>query len=207
MSVIANRNTAQTPMTGAGLTGGQVLKFIDAPRVYTKASDTTPTLPATKSNGSTPAGWTDLGIVEGKVKVGVEKKVKEIKTGIDNYFRAAYTNDKTGTLEFSLTQFDDITLQQIAGWSTSNVNYSVVTAGSIVTFAQGSEDLNQQAILLVQQNKLDGKEVQFYSPNAYINFSFEDSGDQMMLKVNCLLPFFVLSPFTKEQMLATTIFA
>ena len=181
MAIIVNKNTTQQPLTGLGVTGAQSIKFIDAPRVYLKTADSlsAAVIPTAKSNGVTPTGWTDLGTVEGTCKIGVEKKVKQIKTGIDNYFRAAYTDEKVGTCEFSLSQLDDIAFGQVTGLTASLVN-----SGSTYTYAVGSEDLSQQAILMVVQNKLDGKEWQFYNPNAYLNFSIEDSGDEFRLKVS-----------------------
>lgn len=203
MAIAVNKNTTQAPITTSGaLTGSQVIKFIDAPRVYLKAVDSTPTIPTAKSNGATPTGWTDLGSVAGACKIGVEKKVKQVKTGIDNYFRAAYTDEKVGSCEFTLSQLDDIAFGQVTGLTASSIN-----AGSTYTFAVGSEDLNQKAILMVVQNKLDGKEWQFYNPNCYLNFSIEDSGDELVLKAMGLLPFFVATGNTAEQMLAQTIFA
>ncbi len=203
MAITSNKNTTQSPMSATGLTGVQVLKFIDAPRVYLKSADSlsAATIPTAKSNGATPSGWIDLGIVEGTCKIGVEKKVKEVKTGIDNYFRAAYTNEKVGTCEFSLSQLDDVAFGQVTG-----LTASVVNSGSTYSYAVGSEDLSQQAILMVVQNKLDGKEWQFYNPNAYLNFSIEDSGDEFRLKVTGLLPFFLAPGQASEQMLAQTLF-
>lgn len=203
MAIIANKNTTQQPLSSLGLTGTQVLKFIDAPRVYLKTADplAVAIIPTAKSNGATPSGWTDLGVVEGTCKIGVEKKVKQVKTGIDNYLRAAYTDEKVGTFEFSLSQLDDIAFGQVTG-----LTASVVNTGSTYTYAVGSEDLSQQAVLMVVQNKLDGKEWQFYNPNAYINFSIEDSGDEFKLKVTGLLPFFLAPGQASEQMLAQTLF-
>jgi hypothetical protein len=206
MSIVVNKNTTQSPMSTVGTTGAQVLKFIDAPRMYVKAADPTTATPVqnyfTKSNGVTPTGWTDLGVIEGKVKIGVQKKTKEIKTGIDSYFRFAYTDEKFGTFEFSLDQFDDVIIGQITG-----VTPSVITAGSIVSYPVGSEDLKQLAVLMVLQNKLDGKEIQFYNPAAFFNFSFEDAGEQLVLKCLGMLPFFTPSGATSEGMLQTTVFA
>lgn len=202
MAIAVNKNTTQDPMSTLGLTGVQSIKFIDAPRIYLKASDAVPAIPTAKSNGITPSGWTDLGVVEGACKIGVEKKVKQIKTGIDNYFRAAYTNEKVGTCEFSLSQLDDVAFGVVTGLTSSTIN-----SGSTYTYNVGSEDLNQTAILMVVQNKLDGKEWQFYSPNCYLNFSIEDSGDEYKLKCSGLLPFFAFaSAPTVELMVSQTLF-
>lgn len=211
MSVLVNRNTTQAPMSAAGNTGAQVLKFIDAPRIYIK---TTAGLPVTdpitatpvqnyynKSKGVTPTGWTDLGVVENKAKISVEKKVKEVKTGIDNYFRTAYTSEKMGKVEFTLDQFDDVVLSAVTG-----ISASVISAGSVVAYPVGSEDLAQAALMLVSQNKLDGKEIQFYNPAAFLNFGFDASGDQLVLKATGWLPFFVPAGATAEEFLHVTVY-
>jgi hypothetical protein len=209
MAILTNKNTQGTPLTALGTSGAQSIKLIPAPRVYVKTSDplTGTVIPgfqgvSWKSNGVTPTGWTDLGYVVGNAKVGYGKKTKEVRTGIDNEFRAAYTSQKDGTIEFSLGQLDDITLATISGLSAS-----VITAQSVVAYKLGQEDLNQMALLLVVQNKLDGKEWQFYNPNSYLNFAIDDTNDGMTLKVTGMLPFFTVGVDTKETMLAATIFA
>ncbi len=218
MAITINKNTTQAPITTpvGNLTGLQSIKFIHAPRIYVKTSVSTSTGVQTpvaeslsaapgyfvKSNGVTPTGWTDLGVVEGKAKIGVQKKTKEVKTGIDNYFRAAYTNEKVGTCEFALSQLDDLVFGAVTG-----LTASIITSGSIVSYNVGSEDLNQIALMLVVQNKLDGKEIQFYNPNAYLNFSIEEQGDELQLKVMGMLPFFFPAGSTKECMLSQTHFA
>lgn len=206
MAITVNKNTTQQPIT-SGLTGTQSIKFIDAPRFYVKAADSLTAAPVTsyfaKSNGATPTGWTDLGVVDGKCKIGVQKKTKEVKTGIDNYFRAAYTSEKVGTIECSLTQFDYTVFQNISG-----ISPYTVTSGSTYSFAVGSEDLNQVAVLLVIQNKLDGKEWQFYNPAAYLNYSIDEQGDELVVKVSGMLPFFLAAVNgTSEAMIQQTIFA
>lgn len=203
MSITVNRNTTQTPLPVSGITGTQSLKFIQAPRVYIKHPDSltnTPTYTVI-SDGITPLGWTDLGVIEGQVKIGVEKKVTRVTTGIDNYFRGAYASEKVGTIEFDLTQFDDVLMGLITG-----ITASVVSSGSIVSFNIGTEELNVVAILLICQNKLDGKEIQFYNPAASLNFSFEDAEDALLLRAKGLLPFFVPVGATAESMLTTTVF-
>jgi hypothetical protein len=205
MPILANAFTSQKPLTALGLTGKQILKLIPAPRVFIKAvpdSQTAATVPTVKAAGLTPAGWSDLGVVDGNLKVGYLKKVKEIRTGIDNYLRAAYTNEKSGQLEFQLTQVDDTVLGLITG-----LTASVTTAGSIYTYHLGQEDLNQVALLLVVDSKLDGKEWQWYSPLVYLNFEFVQSGDALVLKANAILPAFTVVGQATEDFLAATIFA
>jgi hypothetical protein len=206
MAIAVNKNTQGTPLTVAGRSGAQSIKLIQAPRLYVKAADALTTTPVqnyyTKSSGATPTGWTDLGIVDGYAKIQYDKKVNEVRTGPDEYFRAAYTKQKTGVIEASLLQLDDITLEQISG-----LTASVITSGSVINYQIGSEDLNQLALLLVVTNKLDSKEWQFYNPSAYLNFTFEEKTDGISLKVTGLLPFFTPAGATKESMMSTTIFA
>lgn len=206
MAIINNKNTAQSLMTTAGRTGTQVTKFIDAPRVYVKSADSISAAPVqtyfNKSNGVTPATWTDLGQVIGSAKVTYNKKSKDVTTGIDEVLRASYVGSKDVTIEATLGQFDDVVLEQLSG-----LTASVITSGSIVSYAVGSEDLIQLALLLVVQNKLDGKEWQFYNPAAYLNYSFEASGDALAVKMTGKLPFFTPQGGTKEQFIAQTMFA
>jgi hypothetical protein len=199
MAVISNLNSRQNPMAAAGLTGTQSTKWLDCPRVYVKAKDSSATPVAVKSNGTVPSGWTDLGIVSGKAKVTYTKELQEIRTGLDNVLRSQYIRQRTGQLEFSLSQFDDVVLKALSG-----VTESVIQAGSIYQFGIGTEDVVEKAILLVTQNKLDGKEWQFYNPAAQVTFSIEDNGDETLLKGTAVLPaftwagseaLFVMSPF------------
>lgn len=186
MAVIVNTNTRQNPMTTVGLTGAQVVRFIDGPRIYIKAVDSTPTPVVVKSNGVTPTGWTDLGIVDGKAKVTYTKSIEEVRTGIDQVLQAEFVNKKTMQMQFNLTQFDDVVLEQLSALTTSTI-----TSGSIVQFPVGQEDVVQRALLVVLQNKLDGKEWQFYSPDAYITFQYSDTGDYTFVQGNADLPLFV----------------
>ena len=204
MPVIVNRNTAQQPMLNQGRTGSQSVRFIDAPRVYIKTADPKVNTPVqnytSKSNGITPVGWTDLGIVNTKVKTTYNKKTKDIRTGIDNVLRAQYSNEKDCSIEFMLEQMDDFVLETISG-----LGASIITAGSTVQYGVGQEDVNQLALLMVSQNKLDGKEWQFYNPAAYLNFSFDEGSDMLSLKVTGTLPFFQAVGQTNEEVLRITI--
>lgn len=202
MAILVNAFTSQTPITG-GLTQSQLIKLIPAPRVFVKSSVTQPcAIPGVKAAGATPSGWTDLGIVSGMAKVGYAKKTKDVKTGIDNVLRASYADDKTATVEFSLSQVDDIVMQSITGLTASQI-----TSNSIYTFHLGQEDLAQMALLLVVESKLDGKEWQFFSPNVYMNFAFADQGDAFELKCTATLPFFSVTGQTNQDVLSATIFA
>jgi hypothetical protein len=204
--VLSNKNTTQAPMTAVGRTGVQSYKFIPAPRVYVKAADPTLNSPVqnyqTKSNGVTPTGWTDLGSVQGNLKLVYDQKTKEVRTGIDNYLRAAYLNQKGGSAEFSLAQTDDVTLEQISG-----LTASVITAGSVVNYQVGATDMNVLAILFVVQNKLNGKEWQFYHPAAYLTFNFEYATDEIDLKATALLPAFTANGQTTEGFISCSVFA
>lgn len=206
MSVIVNKNTTQTPLSAAGKTGSQVIKFIPAPRVYFKAPDSTTSAPVqdyfTKSDGTTPTGWTDLGVVDGMAKVTYTKKIAEIRTGIDEYLRGTYVQRKDAKVEFTLWQFDDENLELLTGYTGS-----VIQSGSIVNYQVGEEDVIQKALLLVVQDKFTGKEIQYYNPNAFISFSIEDKNDAMVLNVTCDLVSYTPQGETKEAFLSTTIFA
>lgn len=206
MAIVVNKNTFQSPLTATGRTGTQSIKFIPAPRVYIKTADAITSTPVqnyfTKSNGTTPSGWTDLGIVVGMAKVTYTKKVKEVLTGIDEYLRAAYVGSKNAHIEFDLSQTDDYALENISG-----LTASVITTGSVVNYQIGEEDLNQVALLLVAQNKLDGKEWQFYNPNAYISFVYAEQNEGLILKCDGLLPYFRANGQTSDSMLSATVFA
>ena len=147
-----------------------------------------------KSNGSTPAGWTDLGIVSGMAKITYDKKVVEVRTGMDDYLRASYVGSKEAKIEFVLDQFDDLNLELLTGYTGS-----VISSGSIVNYQVGEEDLVQKAILVVAQNKLDQKEIQFYNPAAFVNFVFEESNTGLALKVTANLPSFTPQGETNES--------
>lgn len=205
MSIVVNKNTTQTPITTGGRTATQSVKFIPAPRVYVKAADSLTAAPVqtyyTKSNGVTPSTWNDLGVVEGMAKVTWDKKVKEVRTGIDDYLRAAYAESKNAVIEFVLTQFDDYILEKVSG-----LTASVITSGSITNYQVGQEDLNQLALMLVIQNKIDGKEWQLYNPAAFLNFSYNEGKDGITLKVTGLLPSFTAAGQTNESFMSTTIF-
>lgn len=206
MSVIVNKNTTQTPMTAVGNTGSQLIRFIPACRVYIKAADSTTAAPVqayyTKSNGATPTGWTDLGIMDGPGQVTYTKDRKKVQTGIDQVVRAVYIDQKTAELAVTLDQFDDVVLQNISG-----LTPSVITNGSVVNFQLGQEDIINKALLLVCQNKLDGKEIQFYHPAADLSFVIDYSNDKMSLKLSADLIAFTASGATVDSMISTTVFA
>jgi hypothetical protein len=204
MAITVNKNTTQAPMTTAGKTMPQVVRFIPAARVYVRTADALTSTPVqayyTSSNGVTPSGWTDLGITSG-VKVIYEKNINEVRTGIDQYLRAAFVDKKTARMEFDLEQFDDANLELLTGFTGS-----VITSGSIVNYQVGQEDLIIKAMLIVCQNKLDQKEFQFYNPSAYINFAFAEGNEGMVLRVSALLPSFTANGQSNESFLSTTVF-
>jgi hypothetical protein len=204
MPILVNRNTTQPGMAAAGRTGTQVVRFIPASRVYVKTADALTSTPVqayyTVSNGVTPTGWTDLGIVDA-VKLTYDKKVAEIRTGIDAYLRAAYVSQKEARIEFDLAQFDDVNLELLTGFTGS-----VITSGSVINYQIGQEDLIQKAILIITQNKLDQKEFQFYNPNAFLNFVFAEGNQGMVLRVSGLLPSFTAAGQTNESFLSATEF-
>lgn len=198
--VITNKNTTQSPLTTAGLTGAQSEFFVPASRIYVKTSDVTPAAPTTKSAGTTPAGWTDLGMMEATAKVTYTKTTVKLKSGIDKVLRQEYTTEITGAFEVQLIQFDDEVLQAITGLTPYTVQ-----SGSIVRFNIGSEALVQKAAMLVNQNKVDGKEHQYYTPNCFLNFSIEEVNGYQVLKVMFDLPMFNMDAV--DQVFSQTIFA
>jgi hypothetical protein len=199
MAVIVNKNTTQTPVA-TGRTGTQVIKFIDAPRVYIKTADVSAAPVMTKSNGTTPSGWTDLGSVNGKVRIQYEKEVKEVRTGVDQVLRQSYIGQKTGSFEFVMSQFDDVVIEQLSG-----LNPYTVQSGSAYSFGLGSEDIISKALLLVVQNKLDGKEWQFYNPNADLSFTLEDNGEETVVRGRGNLKAFTWN--SVEPLIVGTIYA
>ena len=204
MSVTSNKNTAQSPLVGGGATGAQVLKYIAASRIYAKSPDpiSAAVAPSIKSAGYTPQGWTDLGVVEGPVKMDIQKKTKTIKTGVDGTFRASYADDRTAMTEFTLSQLDDIVVQQITGLTPTQL-INLQQAG----YGIGAEDVNPMALLIVVQNKLDGKELQFYNPAALLNFSIENQNDALEMKVTGMLPYFTPLGASNQCLLSLTVFS
>ena len=182
-TTISNLNTQQTPIT-SGLTGTQVIEFIAGPRVYVKTADSTPTPVVAKSAGVLPSGWTDLGIVDKAVKVTYTKETKEVRTGIDQVLRATYIGKKTAQFQFDLAQVDDVVIKNLTGITPSALG------SSVEQFAIGGEDVVTLALLLVLQNKLDGKEIQFYHPGAFINFGYSSNTDQVVVSGTGDLPIF-----------------
>jgi hypothetical protein len=186
-SIISNKNTAQDVATFTGdiVGGSEVSFFIAASRFYIKASDAVPTPVALKSGGKTPTGWTDMGMMYGAGKVTYTKDTVKLKSGTDKILRKAYIGEKNAELEIILGQYDEGVLKNVTGLSPYTVS-----AGSIVHFSVGAESLVQTAVLLVQQNKTDGKEVQYYNPSAFVNFSLEEQDGSQVVKVNADMPAF-----------------
>lgn len=176
MPISSNKVTTQEPVA-SGLTGVQVTKFIAADRVYIKTKDTVAAPVTTKSNGVTPSGWTDLGMVNGKVQIAYEKELQEIRTGIENVLRDTYVRQKGGTFEFQLSQFDDVVMQAVSGLTASQI-----IAGSTYQFKIGSETIVEKALLLTSQDFLTGKEWQFYHPAARLSFNIEDNGEETVIR-------------------------
>lgn len=206
ITVTSNKNTRQTPMTAAGRTGSQPVKFIPAPRVYIKTADSTTAAPVqtyyTKSNGSTPSGWTDLGVIEGLATITYNKEIKDIKTGIDLVLRASYVGEKTAFIEFNLSQFGDVVLEELSGLAASTI-----ITGSTINYQVGSEDIIEKALLLVIQNKITAHEVQIYSPAALLSFQYVQNGEFLELQGNGRLPLFTPQGGSTEAFMSTTFFA
>lgn len=205
MAVIVNAWTRQNPMESGGRTGSQSIKFVPAPRVFIKTADSTTSAPAqayyTKTNGLVPAGWTDLGIVEGLATITYNKEIKDVLTGLDNILRLRYIGKKTAEIEASLSQFDDRAFEQVSG-----LTASVISNGSIISYRVGEEDVITKALLLVADNKLDGKEWALYNPSAYISFSYAINGDFLELKMNAGLGAFTVQGTTSECLFVKNFF-
>jgi len=206
ITVTSNKNTRQTPMTATGRTGSQPTKFIPAPRIYIKSADSVTAAPVqsyfTKSSGSTPAGWTDLGVIEGLANITYNKEIKDVKTGIDLVLRASYVGEKTAFIEFSLSQFGDVVLEELSGLAASTI-----ITGSTVNYQVGSEDIIEKALLLVVDNKITSHEVQIYSPAALLSFQYQQNGEFLELQGNGRLPAFTAQGASAESFMSTTFFA
>lgn len=203
MPIVVNKNTTQTPISTVGHTGQQSVKFIPAPRVYLQNPNSLFQAPyfAVASQGNTPYGWTDLGIVDGNAQVNYNHSTAEVATGLEGNLRTVVTTGKSAQITFSLQQFDDVVFEQITGELPNVVNSSVVSYGL------GTQTLKQAALLLVVQNKLDGKEWQFYNPAALLNFNLTTGTDSMELQVVGYLPAFQVVGQTKEQLMSVTCFS
>lgn len=216
MSVIVNKNTQQTPLSGVGRLANQSIVHIESPRVYILANAGVPVAEsltafpiqeyAVKSNGVTPTTgttftWLDLGIIDGALKITYQKKVKEIRTGLDQILRTEYTQMRTGKLEANLTQYSDYVFEKISG-----LTASVLQSGSIISYGMGQEDLLVAGLLFVSQNKVDGLEWQWAHPAAYINFEIANKNDEVQLKMTADLPYFTCAGQTVQEMVRTTVF-
>ncbi len=221
MSVIINKNTQQTPLTNpaGAVTGVQSIKFIPAGRVYLKTTpDSTTAAPVQvyaaytqKSNGATivaPVGtgvtggtYVDMGIMLTPGKLTYNKTQKKVQTGLDKITQLVYIESRDASLEFELTQMDDYVMQKLGFIA------SVITNGSSINFQIGQEEVVNVALVVVYQNKLDGKEIQWYHPNAALTVSFNQNGDELSVKVSCELIAFQASGSSLLSLVSTTIFA
>jgi hypothetical protein len=198
---IVNKNTTQTPLSRVGRTGAQSIKWIPAPRVYVAQPDVLmgTTIPSVPSKGTTPAGFTDLGIVDGLAPIIFTMQANPISCGLDNKLRMVVRQSVTATTQFKLSQLDDIVLQTISGTPPA------YTTANSATYLLGQKPLHQMALLLVCQNKFDGKEWQYYNPGAFLNFDF--SADSGGLQVTGYLPWFTADGQTQEAAFAASLFA
>jgi hypothetical protein len=205
--VIVNNFTTQKPLTVLGNTGVQLLGLIPASRVFIKASDLDSAAPihlysdfSFKTRGQTPAGWKDLGIMDAPGKLTYTKDIAKVQTGIDKVTRKTYAKSKEATLDFSLWQTDDYILSALG------FQGSVTTAGSSMTFLIGQEDVFQCALLCVYCNKLDGKELHVYHPNASLSVSFDSSNDKLLTKVSVDLTAFTPEGGTTDALYSLNVF-
>jgi len=143
-----------------------------------------------------------LGIIESVATVTYTKEIKEIKTGIDLVLRQSYVGEKTASIEFNLSQFDDNAFEQISG-----LTASTIVSGSTINYQVGSEDIVTKALLLVLQNKLDGKEIQLYTPSCDLTFNFQQNGEFIELQGQGKLKSFTASGASVESFFSMTFFA
>ncbi len=207
-NVVISNFTTQKPNAANGLTGAQVLTMIPASRVFVKVAESTTAAPvytyaaeSFKTNGQTPVGWTDLGIMDAPAKITYTKDIEKVKTGIDQYIRKTYAKSKEASLDFSLWQTDDLLLSNLG------FNGSSVTSGSSMNFLIGQEDVVTLALLCVYQNKLDGKEMHIYHPAANLSVTFDTANDKLLTKVSADLLAFTPVGATVDALFSTTIFA
>jgi hypothetical protein len=208
-NIVSNAWTQQRPISVFGSTGDQILKLIPAARIFIKAPDATVNTPyqqyagySFKTNGVAPTGWTDLGSIDKPAKLTYTKTTKSVTTGIDTVERAIYVDKKTAMVEFNLLQSDDYVLSAL-GFSGS-----AMTAGSSMNFLMGGEDIVTRALLVVYQNKLDGKEFHIYHPAANLNVTWDmSSADELTLKATAELLAFTPTGATVDALYAMNIFA
>lgn len=208
MPVISNNWTTGHPFTTVGNTGAQSIVHIPATRAFIKAPDSTTAAPVLayssysfKTNGIAPTGWVDLGPMSSTAKLTYTKSQKKVQMGIDKVTRLIYVDQKDAMLEFDLMQLDDYILGQLG--FTSNV----YVAGSVVNFQIGQEDVVNNAMLVVYDNKADGKEVHYYHPSAALTITFVQNGDQMGAKVQAELPAFTAAGASKDSLISCNVFA
>lgn len=221
MAVIVNKNTQQTPLGNpvGAVTGVQSIKFIPAGRVYIKtAPDSLTATPVNvyaaytqKNNGAatynapvgagvTAGSYVDLGIMLTPGKLTYTKTQKKIQTGLDKITQLIYVESRDANLEFELTQLDDYILQQLG------FTASVITAGSSINFQIGQEEVINCAMVCIYQNKLDGKEIQWYHPSAALTVTFNQNGDELSVKVMAELVAFQASGASLLSLVSTTVF-
>lgn len=204
--------------TGA-VTGVQSIRHIPAARVYVKlAPDSTTAAPVNayaaysmKSSGQTitcPTGagvvagtYIDLGIMSTPGKVTYTKNQKKVQTGIDKITQLIYVESRSAMVEFTLDQMDDYLLQEL-GFSSS-----VITAGSSINFQIGQEDVVNMAMVLVYENKIDGKEIQWYHPSAAFTVTFETSAESLVIKCSVEMIAFQAAGASLLSLVSTTVFA
>ena len=131
------------------------------------------------NDGVSAGTYIDLGIMSTPGKLTYNKVQKKVQTGIDKITQLVYVESRDANLEFELDQLDDYIMAQL-GFVTS-----VITSGSSVNFQIGQEDVVNVAIIIVYQNKIDGKEIQWYHPQGALTVSFNSTADMLSVKVTC----------------------
>ena len=85
--------------------------MIPASRVFVKSADSITATPVSayanysfKTNGQTPAGWIDLGVMDAPAKLMYTKTLGKLQTGVEKISRRTYSTAKEANLDFSLWQ-------------------------------------------------------------------------------------------------------
>lgn len=138
----------------------------------------------TEPSGWTSAtAWNDLGaVVRSKVSLEYNKEYQEIRSGLDGIYQTSYVTSKSAQMSFALDNYDSAVL----GFLTGNTYTSLAASAGYYGFI-GKEDTVSASLFMVGVNKLDGKEHQYYNPNAEFRFAWEEDGDATVIRVTCIL--------------------
>lgn len=183
ISIASNQNTQQGTLTN------QSVKCILASRAFISTAGAVPTAKLgtiAPYTYTAPSNWSDLGaVLKSKVSMTYNKDYAEVRSGLDGVFRAAYVTSKTCEWNFALDNYDTTVMGLLLG-QTASVNSAVATSVGY-TFWVGREDIITRKLLVIGTNKIDGKEHQYYAPEALLKFAWEEDGDAIVIRVTATL--------------------